>query len=269
MRFATALTQFPLGLISAAIAAAILPALARQAAREEAYGEGSDPFCDTLARGLGLVLFLTIPATIGLLVLARPIVALLFQHGDFGAADTVQTARALRYYMIGLTFAAIDQPLIFGFYARKDTWRPALVGILGVGFYLAVALPTIRSLGMIGLILANGAQLAGHALVMIWLFQRRIGKLYRRGIEQTLFRSLLAVAAMGIAMWGIVRMAEAVVPLEGRALWATTVLASGATGFAIYMALAALFRVRELGMARALLRQAFSRAGWATRQLSP
>ena len=63
---------------------------------------------------------------------------------------TAQTALALRYYLIGMLCAAVDQPLVFAFYARQDTLRPALVGILGVGIYLLVAMPTHRTLGMVG-----------------------------------------------------------------------------------------------------------------------
>lgn len=259
MRYATTLIQFPLGLVSAAIAAAILPTLARQAAQENEGTASRGVFRATLAGGLRLVLFLTIPATVGLFVLARPVVGLLFQHGDFGAQDTVQTATALRYYLIGLTFAAVDQPLVFAFYARKDTWRPALVGILAVGFYLAVALLTYRTLGMVGLILANGVQLAGHAAVMIWLFQRRVGTLRGHGVGQTLLQSLLAAAVMGGVVHGVTRGMEGAFPAGGLARWASTVLAGGGIGAGVYLALCTLLRVREIDLARSLVRQAIWR----------
>ena len=76
------------------------------------------------------MLILIIPATVGLFVLAHPIVALVFEHGVFTSGDTAATAQVLRFYLFGLTFAAIDQPLIFAFYARKDTLTPALVGLV-------------------------------------------------------------------------------------------------------------------------------------------
>jgi len=258
MDYATMLRQFPLGIASMAIATAILPALARQAAQEGDHEKGersSQSFRATLAGGLRMVLFLTIPATVGLLVLARPVVALLFQHGKFDAHDTAQTALALRYYLIGLTFAAVDQPLVFAFYARKDTWRPALVGILGVGFYLIVALPTFRALGMVGLILANDAQLAGHALVMFWLFQRKVGTLRGYGIRQTLFKSLVASAVMGGAVYGAMRGVEYLLHAEGQMRWAFTVIASGGVGLGAYLAMCTLLRCRELRLARTLVQR--------------
>jgi putative peptidoglycan lipid II flippase len=254
MRYATTLIQFPLGLISAAISTAILPTLSRQATQENGSA-GSGDFCDTLAGGLRLVLVLTIPAAVGLFVLARPVVALLFQHGDFGPADTDQTSLALRYYLIGLTFAAVDLPLVYAFYARQDTWRPAMVGILGVGFYLVVALATVRSLGMIGLILANGAQLAGHAGVMLWLFQRQVGSLLRRGIGWTLLQCGAASAAMAAGVcaveWGI----GVLIPAAGIGRWAATVAAGGIVGATIYVGLCALMRVNEIELAKTFLGQ--------------
>lgn len=262
MHYATTLIQFPLGLISMAIATAILPALARQAGLEderESTDRTSERFRATLASGLRLVLFLTIPAAVGLLVLAQPVIALLFQHGEFGPVDTAQTALALRIYLIGLIFAAVDQPLVFAFYARKDTLRPALVGILGVGFYLIVALPTLRTLGMVGLILANGAQLAGHASVMIWLFQRRVGSLRGQGIGGTLLKSVLAAAMMGGAVYGATRATVHLLPVEGRALWGATVVVGAGIGLGVYLALCALLKVPELDLARGLITQVIRR----------
>jgi len=252
MSFATRLIQFPLGLISMAISVAILPALARLTAQEQESsaqkaGE-SQPFRATLASGLRLVLVLVIPSAVGLLVLARPLVALLFQHGEFSAYDTAQTTLALRLYLIGLLPAAIDQPLIFAFYARKDTWRPAMVGVLGVLFYLLVALPTYRALGMAGLILANGAQLSGHAFVMWVLLHRRVGPLRGFRLGHTAFRALLAAAVMGGVVYGATELLQRFAPMIGRPLWALAVLVGGGLGLVVYLGLCALLRVPEVQM---------------------
>jgi putative peptidoglycan lipid II flippase len=259
MGFATRLIQFPLGLISMAISTAILPTLARLAAQEGAghslQGQESRPFLATLASGLRLVLVLVIPAVVGLLVLAHPLVALLFQHGEFGVYDSAQTAMALRLYLIGLLPAAIDQPLIFAFYARKDTWRPAMVGVLGVLFYLLVALPTYRTLGMAGLILANGAQLAGHATVMWLLLHRRVGSLRGFGLGRTVLRTLLAAAIMGGAVYGALWGVQRLVPLAGRAQWALCVLAGGGLGLVVYLAICAWLRLSEIDMLVSLVRR--------------
>ena len=192
-----------------------------------------------------MVLMAIIPATIGLFVLATPIVALLYQHGNFDAHDTAQTALALRYYLLGLTFAAIDLPLVFAFYARKDTLTPALVGVLGVVVYLVVALSLIRPLGMIGLILANSAQLAIHALTMLALLQRRLGGLSGHGIMALAFKTFLASLVMGgvtyLALNGLERSLD-VNTLLGKLIIVGGV---GGVGLATYLGVIALLRVEE------------------------
>jgi putative peptidoglycan lipid II flippase len=257
MSFATTLRQFPLGLVSMAVATAILPTLSSIAARERPAEAGDAPstsaFRGTLADGLKLVLVLTLPAAVGLFILARPLVALLFEHGAFTAADTAQTALALRYYLVGLIFAAVDLPLLFAFYARHDTMRPALVGIFGVGVYLIAALSTYRPLGMVGLILANNLQLAVHPLILAWLFAKRVGRLRGHGVGTTLLRVLLAAAAMGGITYGVMRQLETVLPARGLLSLTLVVAISGLVGTGVYVGLCTLLRVRELSLVRAAL----------------
>jgi len=259
MDYATRLIQFPIGMVSAAVSLAILPTLSQYASTAPSnqypisniqpptsnLQPPTSDFQHTLALGLKMVLMAIIPATIGLFVLAAPIVALLFQHGNFDAHDTAQTALALRYYLLGLTFAAIDLPLVFAFYARKDTLTPALVGVLGVVVYLIVALSLIRPLGMIGLILANSAQLTIHALTMLVLIQRRLGGLGGHGIMALAFKTLSASLVMGgvtyLALSGLQRV------LDVNTLMGKLVIVGGAggAGLATYLGMIALLQVEE------------------------
>jgi len=205
MQYATTVIQFPLGIAVAAISLAILPSLSRYALglTDPGLPEGDQQlaaFRATLGQGLRLVLLLIIPAAVGLFLLAEPVVRLLFQHGDFTPSDTIQTARALRVYLIGLTFAAVDQPLIFAFYAQQDTLTPAIVGVLAVGIYLAVALPLLQPLGMIGLVLANSMQWTGHALIMLWLLRQRMGGLRGQGVWSAGAQGFLSALVMAVAV---------------------------------------------------------------------
>ncbi len=266
MRFATRLIQLPIGLVSAAVSLAILPTLSQYGSETSSEQNSisnikypisnvkrqtsnvkrqASNFQRTLALGLKIVLIAIIPATIGLFVLAAPIVALIYQHGNFDAHDSIQTAMALRYYLLGLTFAAIDLPLVFAFYARKDTLTPALVGVLGVVVYLIVALSLIRPLGMIGLILANSAQLTIHALTMLVLIQRRMGGLGGHGIMPLVFKTLFASAVMGgithLALGGLQRGLDAST-LVGKFVM---VAGAGSVGLATYLGMIVLLRVEE------------------------
>lgn len=264
MRYATTLVQFPLGLVSVAISMAILPTLSRQASSP---GRADyDEFLDTLATGLRMVLVLILPAVVGLFALSKPVVALVFEHGDFMSFDTEQTARALRIYLLGTTFAAIDLPLVYAFYARKNTLTPALVGILGVGLYLVAALtPALfRDLRMADLVFANSVQLTGHALVMLWLINHRIGAMSGRGLRITTIKALMAsLAAGGVAFatahWLAARFSVQTLPHE-------VIVVGGAAlaGLAVYALLVALLRIEEVGMVVELLRRRFRKGSGNT-----
>jgi putative peptidoglycan lipid II flippase len=247
---ATTLVQMPHGLVAVAISLAVLPTLSQLSAQGDWEG-----FHRTLGQGLRMVLALILPATLGLLVLAQPIIALLFQHGKFTAYDTFWTSWALRYYLLGLVFAAIDWPLNYSFYARQDTLTPALVGVLSVGVYLAVALTLIRPLGFLGLVLADSAKHFCHALVMLFLTRRQIGSLATLGLGQTLLKSLLAsgvmTAVMALLLFGINRVVGDSGLLVG---FATVAMVSG-VGLLAYAGLIIWLRVEEVSLVRRIIRR--------------
>ncbi len=255
MRDATTMVQLPHGLVAVAIALAVLPTLSRLSAAGDTEG-----FRQTLGLGLRLVLVLIVPATLALLVLAEPIIALVFEYGKFTPTDTFWTSWALRYYLAGLIFAAIDWPLNYAFYARQDTLTPALVGILSVGVYLAVALTLIRPLGMLGLVLADSAKHFGHALTMLILTRKRIGSLADLRLGQTVGKALLAAGVMtGLmaATLGFVGRGVDMSALPGKLI---AVLAPGVVGALVYLGLVPLLRIEEISSLGALVRQRLGRS---------
>ena len=243
MTKATFLIQLPLGLVSMAISLAILPMLSQIDAKVEL-----ERFKRTLGLGLRLVLVVIIPAAAGLWVLGTPIVELIFEHGQFTAQDTAQTVRALRFYLLGLPFAAIDLPLIFGFYAQKDTVTPVIVGIVAVCIYLLVgpALAFCTGLGFLGLVVANSVQLTSHALIMLVLFGRRFAGLRGYGVltaaAKAAVASVLVAVLAGTSYWVLQsRMPSGFV---GEAL---LVAACATLGGAGYLLGARLLRIEEVG----------------------
>jgi putative peptidoglycan lipid II flippase len=247
MQNATTLIQFPLGLVAVAVSTAVLPSLSRFATAAD-----MTRFRHTLGIGLRIVVLLIVPATIGLLVLAQPIIALLFEHGAFQPYDTARTAQALRVYLIGLPFAAVDQILIFAFYARKDTRTPVLVGVLGVFIYLAVALTLIAPLGMLGLVLANSVQLSSHALIMLFLAHRHFDGLRGQRLAQTILRVLIASGLTGFLVYlSVQQLGDVVASIP---LWGELLIVGGAGGLGLiaYTLLVWLLRVEETRRMRKL-----------------
>ena len=196
MKFATTLTQFPLGLVVTAISIATLPTLSRLA------GSQPDRFKQTLAEGIRLVMALILPATVGLFALAVPIISLLFEHGAFTAADTITTAKVLQVYLIGLPFAAVDQMLVFASYARKDTWRPALVGVVSIVVYLLTAVVLAPIIHLFSLMAADAIKHIVHTAIMLWLLQRHLGGLSGYGVMPAIGKSVGAASMTGLAAYG-------------------------------------------------------------------
>lgn len=251
MTKATFLIQLPLGLVSMAISLAVLPTLSQIDARQML-----EPFKRTFCRSLRLVLVMILPAAAALLVLGQPLIALIFERGAFTAADSLETWRALRLYLVGLPFAAIDLPLIFAFYAQKDTVTPVVVGIIAVLIYLIVgpALAFALGWGFLGLVAANSVQLAGHAVIMLILFRRRFGPLRGYGLWSTGAKALAASLPAALLAYAAVALLQGRVPagFVGQALLVTV---GGGLGAAAYLAVARLLRIEELAQLVSIARR--------------
>lgn len=243
MMDATYFIQFPLGLVSMAISLAILPTLSRID-----VSNNLKAFTSTVSLGLRLVLALIIPAAVGLLVLGQPVIALVFEHGEFVTFDTAQTSRALRYYLLGLPFAAIDLPLVFAFYARKDTVTPVLVGIAGVLIYLSVgpALAFLLHMGFLGLVLANSIQLTSHAIIMLILFRRRFGGIEGNRIIRTVAKASVASIVMGLCTHLAYRAVVTRLDISRTLHEAILVGIPGAVGAVTYLISASILRIEEI-----------------------
>jgi putative peptidoglycan lipid II flippase len=266
MRRATTLMQFPLGLVVTALSLAILPTLSQQAS------SASPEFKGTLAGGIRLVLALIMPATFGLFALAEPIVDLLFGHGAFTFTDVEMTSLVLRVYLIGLPFAAVDQMLVFAFYAGKDTWRPAVVGVISLVIYMIVAVCALwvlsgpvfeeqmtqlatwldvastQQLGLLSLMIADAAKHISHMLMMVWLQRRTMGGLDGYGILKTLNKATVAAAASALAAFAVGYGVAQWLPTSGFGNELLIVGLAGVAGVVVYAALVYALDLREIKM---------------------
>jgi putative peptidoglycan lipid II flippase len=256
LQAATTLVQFPLGLVSSAVALAALPTLARAA-----HAGAGEEYLATLRFATRLVLLLILPATVGLVVLREPVVAWLFQRGAFTAEATAATARAFLFYAPQLPLVALDQLFIAAYYARQNTRTPVLVGVGTVLVYLVsapvlcscVELPGVGrapwELGRDGLALANALQNGLHGVAMYLLLRRRFPAL-DAGLGGYLARVGLATLLMGAALAALDGPLAA---LTAGAV-APRVLAAGTIGVASYALLLMALRVQEAAVLYALVR---------------
>lgn len=257
MNWATTLIQFPHGLVATAISIAILPTLARQAAL--ITEQGNKAFKDTLGLGLRLAITLILPATFGLFVLATPIIELLFQHGAFTAYDTSITALALRLYLLGLPFAALDLLLVYAFYARQDTLTPALVGLLSLTIYMVIAVVLLPYYGLFSLMLADSAKHIVHASVSAYLLAQRIGGLGQQRLLVTSGKTGLSALLMAFVAAFITPVLSQWISAAGLVGEILLVGVSGGLSVVIFLLVATALKIEELRWLASLLKRRLGR----------
>ena len=192
------LMEFPLGVFGIALATVILPSLSFK----HANGSGA-AFSRTLDWALRWVFLISIPATVGLVFLARPILITLFQYGAFGAHDVEMTARALMAFALGLTGFVLVKVLAPGFYARQDTKTPAKIAAVAFGVNIVLSLALVFPLKHVGLALAISLAAFLNAGLLFRLLRRDGVYTPRPGWAAFLARVALASAALGVLLyWG-------------------------------------------------------------------
>ncbi|MCU0496094.1 MAG: murein biosynthesis integral membrane protein MurJ [Anaerolineae bacterium] len=199
---------FVLGVIGQSIGTAVFPSLSALAAANDLPG-----YKDRLASAIRSVLFLAFPATLGLITLGQPIIAVLFQRGAFDAEATAGTAWALAFFALGITGHALLEVLSRAFYALSDTMTPVLIGlasmlsniILSVLFIQFVGDPGSLSRGpFAGLALANSLTTLLESAALWWILRRRIGSINDVHVISGASRALIASLLMGLAVFGLV-----------------------------------------------------------------
>ena len=193
--FADRLVQFPLGVFAIATATAVLPSLSRQAATGDL-----DPLKDTFAQALKLVFFIMIPATVGLIILREPIVALLFQRGEFDAQATRLTAQALLYYSMGLWAFSAVRIVAVTFFALQDTRTPVRMAGISILANIALGVVLMKPLAHGGLALATSLASMLNLVLLIGALRTRLGSLGWKSIALSVCRSLVCSIVMGIGV---------------------------------------------------------------------
>ena len=238
LNYAWILTMLPLGVFAMAISTAVFPTLAE-------HGATSDhaKLRRTLDSAVRFIMFLTIPATIGLITLSQPIVRLVFQRGQFTELSTAMTAGALRFYAAGLLGMATVEIVTRAFYALHDTRTPVKVASLGMALNLALGIVLVRVMGISGLALATAIASTVEAIVLFSIGQRRAAGLNYRDLIRSAATCLVAALAMGVVVNVVSRV---VAPVDHSYGNVEMVIASVVVGGGVYLALTFALGSREI-----------------------
>jgi putative peptidoglycan lipid II flippase len=192
------LMQLPLGIFGVALGTVALPLLARMAATGNMVS-----FRSELARGMRLAFLMTIPASIGLIILAEPIISVLYQHGKFGAHETAESAGALRFYAIGLCGYAALKVLVNAFYALDQRKTPMVISCIAVGLNLMLNwLFTVHlGWGHRGLAFSTACIATTNFLLLYFLMRRHLGYLESGAMLRLLSRLAVASAVLALICW--------------------------------------------------------------------
>lgn len=191
------LIQFPLGIFGVALATAILPTLSAQAARG-----ALDELRTTIGFGLRMILFIILPAMVGLILLRYPIVHLVFEHGSFTQADALATATALLCYAVGLWAFAGVRIIVSAFYSLQDTKTPAITAGIAVMVNIFLSLWLMTLLGAAGLALATALASMLNGSILVGVLHHRLGRVDWGGVLRSAGRVLGACIPMAaICLW--------------------------------------------------------------------
>jgi putative peptidoglycan lipid II flippase len=248
--YAFRLMYLPIGLFGVSIATASLPDISRHAVAADLAS-----IRRAVSRGLRMILMLNVPATLGLIALAEPIVSLLYERNRFGPADTVATAAALMFYapgLLGYSAVKIASPT---FYSLRDSRTPVIVSALSVAVNLSLNLALIRVLGYSGLALGTALAAIFNAGVLLWLLHRRLGGLDGRPVAIAAVKIGIASVLMAVAARVCWQWTLQALPGSGELVRMVRVFTAIGVGLIVLAAVARLLGVEEFNEAsRRLLR---------------
>lgn len=245
--YADRVSQLPLGVIGVALGTALLPMLSRALQAGE-----RDLAMDHQCRAIEVSLLLTLPAAAALIVMADPIIAVLFERGAFGADAVAATGAALAAFALGLPAYVLVKVLAPGFFARQDMVTPLKVSISAMAANIVLIAALFPVLGFMGIALATAASSTLHAGLLWWWLARREMLIADERLLHRLPRMILASAVMAAGLWFAARGLEA--QLDGALparIAALAVLVAG--GMVVYGVSAQAFGAARLGELREML----------------
>lgn len=242
--YADRLNQLPLGVIGIAIATTLLPVLSQHVQEGD-----EDKIRYFFSRAVVVVLALGLPATIGLVVAAEPIIQTLFEHGAFGHSETLATAAALRAYAIGIPAFLLVKVFASSFFARQDTRTPVKIAMIALATNMVVAAGLFLPLGHVGIALASGIATWVNALMLLWLLRKQRRSLLDAEAKRQIPRLLLSGLLMTGLLEGLYLLLQGffAVPSLPQELIGLTLLIGGALlGYAVFVQLSGAWRWQDL-----------------------
>src|SRR5262245_15333589 len=239
LSYAFRLMQLPIGVFGVAVGTTALTQLSRGAAAGE-----WDKLRAACERGLRMVLFLTVPSTVGLALLGVPIIRLIYEHGKFSPHATLETARALSGYALGLVAYAAIKVVAPAFYALGRTRVPLIASVSAVAANLIWNVRTFRRFGHVGLALGTSIAALVNAAILIYAFEKQIRGFVSRELLLPFAKILAASGVMAGAVWFVSSRVE-MLPGHGAVASGIKAFVPIVAGIGVYFITARALRLQE------------------------
>lgn len=235
LTYSARMKSLVIGSFSSAIFTVIYPKLSREALEND-----YNSFKKTMLQGSNLIHMITVPATVGLIVLAKPIIQVLYQRGQFDANATTMTSEALLFYAIGLSSIAIRTLLNRGFFSLKDTKTPLIAGCISMIVNVVLDITLREPLQHKGLALATSVAAIVNVLVLYIVIQRKIGRFDIKYLVTEMVKIFASAIIMGIVTFYAYRFISSFLPVI------IALVLSVLIGAIVYSICAFLLKVEEL-----------------------
>lgn len=243
------LDSLVLGIFISSLTTVLYPMLAK-----ESNKDNTDGLKKVISQSINIILLITVPATIGLLVLARPVVKVAFERGAFDSTATVMTSGALQFYALGLVGAGLRSLLAFVYYSLQDTRTPMFNSFISVGINIVTSVILVRLMGHKGLALGTSIAAITATTLLITGLRKKIGSFGGSKVFQGGLKCLVAAIAMGlvalISFNYLHQLLGAGSIMEALALFTAVALA-----ISVYVVFLSLFKVEEVFWAIGLVKQ--------------
>jgi len=193
--YAYLMMMLPIGLTGMSISTAVFPTLAKQAAAKQFI-----QFQETIWESLRAILFIAIPSSVALAILAKPIIKLLFEHGAFNAQSTDLVLQPLIFLCIGIFAHAGIEVLSRGFYAMENTRTPVVIALIAMTMNIILCSTLINSLELIGIASAVTVSVIFEFIILLWLLNRKIGGLFKKNFVKFMSKLLSSTLLAALAM---------------------------------------------------------------------
>ncbi|MBI5344388.1 MAG: murein biosynthesis integral membrane protein MurJ [Deltaproteobacteria bacterium] len=251
--YAGRLMELPIGIFGVAVSTAVLPSLAEHVVRKE-WGE----FRNSLSFALRIVTLVTVPATVGLLVLSYPIIDVLFRRGEFGASAAAGTAAALYFYAVGLVPVAAARILAPVFYSLKDTRTPVWTAFISFLFNVIMCVLLAGPLKHGGLALATSLSAFVNMFLLFVILRVRFGRFGGRKILASAIKNAVSALVMGGIIYLLLHFSN--IARMGTLPKTIFIAFSVVVGIAVYLLVSRLLRTEEIAFLKGFLKKSANSA---------